>query len=62
MDHPQGLPAPIESVTQPVLPPQSDINEFKVKVKRWLTIDGEMNADAARTDPGERSPCTRPVI
>ena len=42
MDHPQGLPAPIESVTQPVLPPQSDINEFKVKVKRWLTIDEEI--------------------
>ena len=42
MDHPQGLPAPIDPVTQPALPPQSDINEFKVKVKRWLTIDGEI--------------------
>ena len=40
----QALPIPIaiEPVTQPELPPKSDINEFKTKVKRWLTIDEEI--------------------
>ena len=38
----QQIPIAIEPVTQPELPPQSDINEFKTKVKRWLTIDEEI--------------------
>ena len=32
----------MDSNTQPELPPQNDIDEFKTKVKRWLTIDEEI--------------------
>jgi hypothetical protein len=49
MDEQHGLPVPIapvpiapEPVSHPELPPQSDIDEFKTKVKRWLTIDEEI--------------------
>ena len=32
----------MDSNAQPELPPQNDIDEFKTKVKRWLTIDEEI--------------------